>query len=354
MFSKSILILVVDILSLAVAKDLQLVLDENFDTFNFDLWQHELTLAGGGNWEFQWYDNNRTNSYVEDGKLFINPSLTAEVIGEDALGSATLDIWGGSPTDQCTANFFFGCRREGKNASGGNIVNPVKSARLRTIPSFYFRYGKVEVRAKLPKGDWLWPAIWMLPRYNNYGIWPASGEIDIMESRGNAPGYAPGGRNQYGSTIHWGPDYTANGYPKTHQDHVHTKDLAEDFHNYGLIWNETYIGTYFDTEDQVILSVPINQTFWERGGWGNTRRNPWQRSKNRNTPFDTEFYILINIAVGGTNGYFPDGYGKPWNNNDTHAPNAFWDAHGEWYPTWTQPMIVDYVKVWSHKGIIAQ
>ena len=100
---------------------------------------------------------------------------------------------------------FYGCERVG---DGGNIINPVSSARLRTAHSFAFTYGKVEVRAKLPEGDWLWPAIWMLPlkqgnffwifqdlsvfeifpffcMKKEYGLWPTSGEIDIMESRGN-------------------------------------------------------------------------------------------------------------------------------------------------------------------------
>ncbi len=54
------------------------------------------------------------------------------------------------------------------------------SGKLTTVNSFAFTYGRVEVKAKLPKGDWLWPAIWALPRYNEYGEWPASGEIDIM------------------------------------------------------------------------------------------------------------------------------------------------------------------------------
>ena len=77
---------------------------------------------------------------------------------------------------------FYGCERQG---DGTNILNPISSARLRTSNSFAFTYGKVEARAKLPRGDWLWPAIWMLPLKQEYGLWPTSGEIDIMESRGN-------------------------------------------------------------------------------------------------------------------------------------------------------------------------
>jgi beta-glucanase (GH16 family) len=80
----------------------------------------------------------------------------------------------------------------------------VRSARLTTQGAKWIQYGRVEVVAKLPKGDWLWPAIWMMPEDSVYGIWPLSGEIDIMESRGNARGYGSGGRETVSSTIHWG------------------------------------------------------------------------------------------------------------------------------------------------------
>ena len=86
------------------------------------------------------------------------------------------------PGDLCTSPSYYGCERTG---NGGNILNPISSARLRSANSFAFTYGKVEARAKLPLGDWLWPAIWMLPLKQEYGLWPTSGEIDIMESRGN-------------------------------------------------------------------------------------------------------------------------------------------------------------------------
>jgi beta-glucanase (GH16 family) len=118
------------------------------------------------------------------------------------LENVGLNLWGGSPADLCTGNADYGCERDAM--SGGNVVNPIQSARLRTVNSFNFKYGTVEVRAKLPKGDWIWPAIWMLPTYQSYGGWPASGEIDIVESRGNQ-NYSPGGVNQFGSTLHWAP-----------------------------------------------------------------------------------------------------------------------------------------------------
>ena len=112
-----------------------------------------------------------------------------------------MDMWGSSPADLCTGNSFYGCERT--SGAGGNVINPIQSARIRTVDSVTVKYGRVEVSAKLPIGDWLWPAIWLVPRYNAYGAWPASGEVDIMESRGNGVDYPAGGHNSVGSTLHW-------------------------------------------------------------------------------------------------------------------------------------------------------
>ena len=72
------------------------------------------------------------------------------------------------------------------------------SAAMRTPLSFAFTYGRVEARAKMPAGDWIWPAIWMMPVREVYGNWPTSGEIDIVESRGNADLLRPSDNVQVG------------------------------------------------------------------------------------------------------------------------------------------------------------
>ena len=339
------------VFSVSSCQKLDLAFDEEFTTFDLSVWKHEITLSGGGNWEFQAYSNNRTNSYVENGVLYIEPTLLADDIGADNVvkDGTTLDYWGGTPADLCTGPNFYGCFRT--SGAGGNIINPIKSAALRTAESFYFKYGKVEVRAKLPQGDWLWPAIWMLPRWNAYGNWPASGEIDIMESRGNPPSYPPGGYNSFGSTLHWGPGWTEDPFSKTHQERKSTVDLTADFHTYGLIWNETYIGTYFDNESNVVLNFPIKEPFWELGGWSSAHwTNPW-KTGGSNAPFDQEFYLIINLAVGGVTGYFPEGNGKPWSNSGAHAVNDFWNAKAQWYPTWKKPFAIDSVKIWTDKKL---
>jgi hypothetical protein len=92
---------------------------------------------------------------------------------------------------------------------------------------------------------------------------------------------------------------------------------------------------------------------WQRGGFSAAQNNPW-KGETPNAPFNREFYLILNVAAGGTNSYFPDGQcGKTWNNNDPHAPNAFWNSRGAWYPSWNHPathdaaMKIDSVKVWQ-------
>nr|XP_039269968.1 beta-1,3-glucan-binding protein-like [Styela clava] len=341
-----------------------LIFEENWDTFDLSRWQHEITMSGGGNWEFQVYSNNRTNSYVRDNTLFIKPTLTADHYGESFLSSGTLDLWGSSPADFCTANSFWGCQRTG---SGSNYINPAQSARIRSVHSFSVKYGRIEVVAKMPKGDWLWPAIWMLPRDNAYGGWPASGEIDIVEARGNTnlkdeSGVSKGYDNM-GMTLHWGPYWPMNAYTLTTVERVNASNpYGTDFHKWVVDWTDEYIDFYVD--DDLLRRVdPGSSGFWNYGDFGTSAPgsdNPWENG-NKMTPFDQEFYLLLNVAVGGTNGFFPDSWTnspspKPWLNNSPTAMRDFWQAKNQWYPTWqadvnngeNAAMQVKSIKVWAN------
>ncbi|XP_070557751.1 beta-1,3-glucan-binding protein-like [Ptychodera flava] len=287
-----------------------LIFEDTFDTFRFDVWQHEITAWGGGNAEFQYYINNRSNSYVRDNILYIKPTLTLDKFWnvESDLYNGTLDLWGAYPANQCTGNAWGGCSRSG---DGNNIVNPIQSAKLRMVNSLSFTYGKVEIEAKMPTGDWLWPAIWMMPKYNEYGDWPASGEIDIVECRGNRNLRAPEGHSvgidNMGATMHWGPYYPYNGYEKTHGDKTLTSGtFGSDFHKYGIEWTEDNIQFFVDDE-LVLVADPGDDGFYKFGGWHESIPdcdNPWVNSPNKMAPFDKEFYLIFNVAVGGTNGYF--------------------------------------------------
>lgn len=328
-----------------------LIFSDDFDEFSLSRWKHELTLGGGGNWEFEYYCNNRSNSFVKNGVLYIKPTLLADTIGDAKVRSGyTLDIWGGDPASQCTGNNWYGCSR---TSGSPNYLNPIQSARLRTAESFSLKYGRVEVRAKLPKGDWLWPAIWMLPRHQAYGTWPASGEIDIMESRGNLnyPKENGGGVSSMSSTLHWGPDFFQNRFKLTHKQYdLPSGTFNDDFHVFGLFWDETKMYTYIDTDTNRVLEVDITQSFWDKGQFPSSTNNPWFNRSN-SAPFDQEFYLIFNVAVGGTGDYWPDGVaGKPWSNTATNAGNQFYDAKGAWYPTWNgddAALQIDWVKIYQ-------
>jgi hypothetical protein len=174
-------------------------------------------------------------------------------------------------------------------------------------------------------------------------MWPASGEIDIMESRGNV-NYpdAEGGLDHYGSTLHWGVDWTKNRYSLTHAVYKHDDLLSNDFHTYGLYWTAERLYTYIDTPEKIVFDIDLtNQSFYERGQFPDSYENPWQYSDNINAPFDEEFYLIINLAVGGVAGYFKDGVGnKPWSDRGGIAANDFYAAKNAWYSTWQVSIFV--------------
>lgn len=201
-------------------------------------------------------------------------------------------------------------------------------------------------------------AIWMMPRYNSYSSWPASGEIDIMESRGNKNLISSYGVNigpqQVGSTLHWGPNPDYNKFMLTHFEKNNKTGYDSEFHRYQLEWTPEKIVFYVD--DVAVGEVaPTEGGFWELGNLTATGlENPWKGS-SKMAPFDQEFYIIINLAIGGI-GYFPDDAtnpgGKPWKNTSQKALTDFWEGRSQWLPTWNvtadnSHLQVDYVRVWA-------
>ncbi|XP_014671705.1 PREDICTED: beta-1,3-glucan-binding protein-like, partial [Priapulus caudatus] len=302
-------------------------------------------------------------SYVKDGVLFIKPTLTDDQYGDGFVYGGTLDLWGGNgKNDGCSDNHFFGCYREGPGFDPktsapfqGEIINPIQSARLRTLNSFAFKYGKVEVKAQMPVGDWLWPGIKLLPRNNAYGKWPASGEIDIVEARGNAnvttqlPGQSLG-QGVVQATMHWGPYPLTNAFFRT----IAGKHIGGGFHTYGVTWTSSAMN--FTIDDVPLLSVVPPSDFFELGQYSQfiDIDNPWAAG-DKMAPFDQEFYLSINLAVGGSNGFFSDGWtygdnGKPWLNTAQFPMRDFWEGKDEWSPTWQgddSALQVDSIRVYK-------
>ncbi|KAK7102128.1 hypothetical protein V1264_020396 [Littorina saxatilis] len=135
-------------------------------------WSTDITAVGLG---FDIWCPESNNSYVKDNTLFIKPTLTADYFGDEIFYNGTIDVrkvWGSCHPDYGPES----CVTHGRQN------RPIMSASLRS--SGNIKYGRVEVVAQLPKGDWLWPAIWMMPVESVYGGWPRSGEIDIIETAG--------------------------------------------------------------------------------------------------------------------------------------------------------------------------
>jgi hypothetical protein len=108
-------------------------------------------------------------SWVEDNVLYLAPTLTSEVLDKASIENGhTVNL---TVAGTCTSDNVDDCARS-SNSSTREIINPVQSARLNTKISKSIRYGKVEVEARMPAGDWIWPAIWMMPRDSVYGEWP--------------------------------------------------------------------------------------------------------------------------------------------------------------------------------------
>ncbi|MGD8781346.1 MAG: glycoside hydrolase family 16 protein [Ignavibacteria bacterium] len=154
------------------------------------------------------------------------------------------------------------------------------SARIHTINKGDWKYGKIEMRAKMPIGQGIWPAFWMMPTKSVYGGWPVSGEIDIMEYLGHETKIVHG-------TLHYGdkpPNNIYTGKPDT----LESGNFHEEFHTFSVVWEEGKFQWFVDGE------LYQTQTKW------NTVAAPFP------APFDKEFHIILNMAVGGNWPGYPD------------------------------------------------
>ncbi|AKJ29507.1 beta-glucanase [Caldimonas brevitalea] len=228
-------------------------------------WGFEVNAQGGGNNEWQYYTDRPENAWVANGVLNLQARQER----------------------YCAAE---GCR-------------DYTSSRLRTLGKGDWLYGRVEVRAKLPRGQGLWPAIWMLPTDWVYGGWAASGEIDIMEAVNPA---ASGGNTIYGS-IHYGNPWPGNQHKTV--GYNPPSSVTDNFHTYTIEWEPGQIRWYVDNVHYA------TQTEW------------WSSGGAFPAPFDRRFHLILNVAVGGN---WPGG-----TNAETRFP---------------QKMEVDFVRVYQKTG----
>jgi beta-glucanase (GH16 family) len=237
--------------------EMYLAWSEEFDGpgINEDNWTFELgdgcpNLCGWGNNELQNYTNKEENARIEDGKLII------------------------------TAN------------NGG--INDYTSARMITKDKQEFKYGRIDIRAKLPEGQGIWPAIWMLGSNIDQEGWPSCGEIDIMELVGDKPKISHG-------TAH----YDVNGYASKGNSYLIADKFSEEYHVFSIFWDEDIIRWYVDYNKFFELkSTEIGGTY----------------------PFNNPFFFILNIAVGGN-----------------------WPGEPDETTVFPQEMHIDYVRVFQQE-----
>ena len=216
-------------------------------------WSYDTGGHGWGNNELQYYTDRPANAFVSDGLLTIVAHR----------------------------------QRAGKLR--------YTSARLVSRGKGDFRYGRIEIRARLPVARGTWPALWMLPTDNRYGNWPRSGEIDIMEHVGFDRGVVH-------QTVHTQAYNHRLGTQRAAQKKL--DDVDTNFHRYRVDWTPGYIHGYID--DERVFEFPNE----------GTGVDAW--------PFDQRFHLVMNLAVGGD-----------WGGQQGVDEAAF--------PAW---MEVDYVRVY--------
>jgi beta-glucanase (GH16 family) len=228
-------------------------------------WKPERSCWGGGNNERQCYTDRKANIRVAGGVLrliareerFTGPDRPPEIAAV--------------PNPNTTQSFT--------------------SGKIRTRGIASWQYGKIEFRAKSPKGQGTWPAVWMMPANDYYGGWPLSGEIDILEGvnlgahctacKGNV------GENRMISAIHFGDTAPKNELLDTRvalPDHALPSD---DFHVWTLEWGKGLMRFYLD-----------GHKYWELTADQWRTASPKAKS-NDVAPFDKPFYIMANLAIGG-------------------------------------------------------
>ncbi len=237
-------------------------------------------------WEFEstpvWTDEFSTDGVPDPGKWSYD-------VGGDGWGNNELQYYtNGLNASVSNGTLKITARKE--NYSGRNYT----SARMVTKNKGDWRYGRFEIRARLPRGRGTWPAIWMLPTDQAYGGWPKSGEIDIMEHVGFDS-------NRVHITVHTEAYNHLLGTQKSANKLL--DNALDSFHVYRVDWTWYGIQGYIDGEKIFEFSNGGTQQKW---------------------PFDQRFHLLMNIAVGGS-----------WGGQQGVDDNAF--------PT---VMEIDYVKVY--------
>jgi len=315
----------------------QLIFSDTFSTFNETKWTPERKFAAGPDYEFVLYDIDDAVMKVENDLLNLKPTLLENLYGEGIVTSTTgLDLeescTGVSAKEECQ-----------KQADGWFILPSVASGKITTKDSFSFKYGKIDIRAKLPKGNWIYPELYLNALSDEYGSEYDSGQLTVAF----LPGNADKSKELSGGCV-LGFEPAARSYAMKKSRSV--KKWNDDFHVYSLTWSPEKISVSVDDRNYGNIFPP-------EGGFASiadtikvtaSTAERW-RGGSKIAPFDKEMYITLGVGVGGF--CFPDRTDgtKPWENNEPKGPKDFYRAKSEWLQTWSDDsrLVVDYVKVWA-------
>ena len=225
-------------------------------------WTFDIGGEGWGNEELEYYTDRTDNAYIQDGNLVIK-----------ALAEKYRDYKG--------------------------VTRDYTSARLKTIGKFSQTFGRFEARIKVPAGQGMWPAFWMLGDDIERVGWPACGEVDIMENIGKEPSIVHG-------SIH-GPGYTGNVGIEAPYKLPANKRFADDFHVFAVEWDHDSISFFVDQD----LYVRRTRADLKRG-W------KWV--------FDKPYFLILNLAIGGD-----------------------WPGDPDATTVFPKTMLVDYVRVYERQ-----
>lgn len=228
----------------------------------------------------------------------VDPSKWVSETGGNGWGNDELEYYTARPQNAVQQGGNLVIKAVGEKYTGSDgVTRDYTSARLKSQGKFSQKYGRFEARIKIPRGQGIWPAFWMLGDDIDKPGWPKCGEIDIMENIGKEPALVHG-------TIH-GPGYSGGKGPTASYALPNDRHFADDFHIYAVEWEKKAIRFYVD--DHLYAT-----------------RTRADLPKGARWVFQHKFFILLNVAVGG---------GWPGNPDSTSV-----------FP---ESMLVDYVRVYK-------
>lgn len=314
-----------------------LIFEDSFNSLNSSVWQNVIQIPSDNyDADFVSFQNLKKNCFVSAGNLHIVPSLLTDVRGHLNLKK------------ECTATVDDKeCSRQ---AGGFYILPPVVSAKVRTKDSFSFKYGRVVVRAKMPKGDWLFPLITLEPTAFSYGVNSySSGQIRIASIKGNEKLSAD--NEEIGGSVLFGGPVLDIGEENRNllKSKKNNEHYGNQFYNFELLWTPKFLRFYVnDVQYGEIKANHLRSTNIQHAYlWANGEEM---------APFDKEFHLSLGLSVGG-HSEFPENClngesrrRKPWENGDPKGEFNFWRKRADWTETWdgvNSGLIVDSVKVYS-------